>query len=48
MVRVVYHWKVKSNEEDLFVKAWVRVTKAIRAQLKGDRGSQLLRSCNNF
>jgi heme-degrading monooxygenase HmoA len=47
MIRVVYRWKAKSNEEDLFVKAWIRVTRAIRAQLKGAWGSQLLRNRNN-
>jgi len=44
MIRVIYRWKIKSGQEDSFVKAWARTTQAIRVKMKGARGSVLLRS----
>lgn len=47
MIRIVYRWKVKPGQEDVFAKAWTRGTKSIRATVKGARGSLLLHSQKN-
>jgi len=47
MIRVVYRWKVKPGQEDVFAKAWAQGTKVIRATVKGARGSLLLHSQKN-
>lgn len=47
MVRVVYRWKVQAGEEEIFVRAWTRGTRAIRDTVKGARGSLLLRNQND-
>ena len=44
MLRVVYRWRVKAGEEDVFIQAWTQGTAAIRAQVKGAGGSLLMRS----
>jgi heme-degrading monooxygenase HmoA len=44
MIRVMYRWKVHPGQEDVFAKAWTQGTKAIRATVKGARGSLLLQS----
>jgi len=44
MVRVIYRWRVKAEEEDVFIRAWTQGTVAIRAQVKGAGGSLLMRS----
>lgn len=44
MIRVVYRWKVQAGQEDTFVRAWTRGTRAIRATFEGSHGSVLLRS----
>ena len=31
MIRAIYQWQVKLGYENVFVKAWVQGTKAIRA-----------------
>lgn len=43
-MRAVYRWRVEPGQEDAFTAAWARATKAIRANVKGARGSMLLRS----
>ena len=43
-VRVIYRWRVKAGEEDVFIRAWTQGTVAIRAQVKGAGGSLLMRS----
>jgi heme-degrading monooxygenase HmoA len=43
MIRVFYRWKVKQHGVDSFVKAWSQATREIRANVKGARGSILLR-----
>lgn len=47
MIRAIYRWQVKTGYEDVFVKAWVQGTKAIRDMVKGARGSLLLQSQKN-
>lgn len=47
MIRVVYRWQVKPGHEDVFVQAWLRGTQAIRATVKGVRGSVLLQNQDN-
>src|SRR5438046_10115912 len=44
MLRVIYRWRVKAGEEDVFIRAWMQGTAAIRAQVKGAGGSLLMRS----
>ena len=44
MVRVIYRWRVKAGEEDVFLRAWMQGTAAIRTQIKGAGGSLLMRS----
>ena len=43
-MRAFYRVRVKPGQEEAFVKAWVQATKTIRANVKGARGSMLLRS----
>jgi heme-degrading monooxygenase HmoA len=47
MIRAIYRWQVKTGYEDVFVKAWVQGTKAIRDMVKGARGGVLLQSRTN-
>jgi heme-degrading monooxygenase HmoA len=47
MIRAVYRWQVKPGYEDVFVQAWVQGTRAIRATVKGARGSVLLQHHTN-
>jgi heme-degrading monooxygenase HmoA len=47
MIRAIYRWQVKPGEEDVFVRSWVQGTKAIRATVKGARGSVLLQNHKN-
>jgi heme-degrading monooxygenase HmoA len=47
MIRAIYRWQVKLGHEDVFMKAWGQGTKAIRATVKGARGSLLLQSQKN-
>ncbi|MGC9502172.1 antibiotic biosynthesis monooxygenase family protein [Baaleninema sp.] len=42
-VRVVYRWRVRSQCEEEFVRAWMQATQAIRDRVPGGRGSLLLR-----
>jgi len=44
MLRVIYRWRVKAGEENVFMRAWMQGTAAIRAQVKGAGGSMLMRS----
>src|SRR5215510_8352227 len=44
MLRVIYRWRVKAGEEDIFIRAWTQGTAAIRAQVTGAGGSLLMRS----
>jgi heme-degrading monooxygenase HmoA len=46
-VRAIYRWRVRPGRDDEFVRTWVRVTEWIRANVKGARGSLLLRSRDN-
>src|SRR5687767_14991322 len=43
MIRVLYRWRVQKGQEDKFVEAWSEVTRAIRDNFEGARGSVLLR-----
>jgi heme-degrading monooxygenase HmoA len=43
-MRALYRWRVKPGREDDFIRTWSNVTKAIRANVKGARGSLLMRS----
>ncbi len=43
-MRAVYRWRVKPGREEAFARAWAQATKTIRANVKGARGSMLLRS----
>jgi heme-degrading monooxygenase HmoA len=43
MIRVFYRWRIKPGREDAFVQAWAQVTRSLRAQINGSRGSLLLR-----
>jgi heme-degrading monooxygenase HmoA len=47
MIRAIYQWQVKLGYENVFVKAWVQGTKAIRAAAKGARDCVLLQSRKN-
>jgi heme-degrading monooxygenase HmoA len=40
-------WKVRAGEEEIFIRAWTRSTRAIRDTAKGARGSLLLRNQND-
>src|SRR5262245_51164292 len=44
MLRVIYRWRVKAGEEDVFIRAWTQGTVAIRTLVKGAGGSLLMRS----
>lgn len=44
MIRVVYKWKVKKEDEAKFKAAWAKTTTAIRASTPGARGSFMLQS----
>jgi heme-degrading monooxygenase HmoA len=43
-MRALYRWHVTPGREDQFVRIWSNVTKYIRANVKGARGSMLMRS----
>lgn len=43
-MRAIYRVKVDPGRTDEFVRAWVQATQTIRANVKGARGSMLLRS----
>ena len=44
MIRAIYRWRMKSEEEEQFIQAWTQGTAAIRAQVLGAGGSLLMRS----
>jgi heme-degrading monooxygenase HmoA len=46
-VRAVYRWRVKPGRDDEFVSTWAQVTRWIRSNVKGARGSLLMRSRDN-
>ena len=43
-MRAFYRVRVKPGQEEAFIKAWVQATTTVRANVKGARGSMLLRS----
>lgn len=46
-MRALYRWRVKPGREEDFVRTWPQITKAIRANVPGARGSMLMRSRDN-
>jgi heme-degrading monooxygenase HmoA len=44
MIRIIYKWRLKGDNELDFKSAWARATIAIRESRSGARGSFLLRS----
>lgn len=44
MVRIIYRWRVRVDNEVKFRDAWARATIAIRENTSGARGSVLLKS----
>ena len=44
MVRVIYRWRVSSENFDAFRRAWRNTTQTIHQNVEGAKGSLLLRS----
>lgn len=44
MIRVIYRWKVKEEDQAQFRAAWAKTTTGIRERTPGARGSILLHS----
>lgn len=47
MVRVIYRWKVESENFEDFQKAWSEATNRIHESVAGAKGSFMLRSYEN-
>ena len=44
MIRIIYNWKVKAENLDLFIATWKKTTNHIHQEVKGARGSFMLQS----
>ena len=44
MIQVIYRWKVREGQAEVFARAWTQGTRVIRETIPGAYGSVLLRS----
>ena len=42
MIRIIYSWKVKPENQQDFIATWEKTTKKIHQEVKGARGSFML------
>ncbi|MEO1021689.1 MAG: antibiotic biosynthesis monooxygenase [Bacteroidota bacterium] len=44
MVRIMYTWRVSEPQQNTFIQTWIKTTTQIHKEVKGARGSFMIRS----
>ena len=47
MIRIIYSWKVESENLELFIETWKKTTNKIHKEVQGARGSFMLQNERN-